>query len=115
MLSKPAIQYIKFLELSESLDNKVISSLEIEEVALLNYLSLAWSSHGKISVVDAMHGFPKYSIGTVHRYLKGIRKKGLITLHLDEVDNRIKYILPTDLTDKYFSHLGQCLAKAVAT
>jgi DNA-binding MarR family transcriptional regulator len=60
-----------------------------------------------------MHGFPDISPSTVHRRLKTMRKKGLIDLAVDEIDNRIKYIVHTNLTDKYFSHLGQCLAKAV--
>jgi hypothetical protein len=28
------------------------------------------------------------------------------------VDNRIKYVVPTDQSNKYFAQLGQCLDKA---
>lgn len=66
-----------------------------------------------MTVLETMKTTPEISSSTVHRRLKTLRKKGLINLDVDQVDNRIKYIVHTDFTDSYFSHLGQCLAKAV--
>ena len=57
-----------------------------------------------------MHTFSDISPSTVHRRLKTLRKKGFINLDVDQIDNRIKYIVHTDLTNRYFSHLGQCLS-----
>ena len=60
-----------------------------------------------------MHTFSDISPSTVHRRLKTLRKKRLIALDVVQIDNRIKYIVHTELTNSYFAHLGQCLAKPV--
>ena len=50
---------------------------------------------------------------TAHQSLKELRKKGMITLVVDEEDNRIKYAAPTDLSEEYFDKLEKkCLQKA---
>ena len=54
------------------------------------------------------------SPSTVHRRLKTLRKKGLLHFDVDAQDNRIKYIVKTDLTDQYFAHLGKCMDTAFA-
>jgi DNA-binding MarR family transcriptional regulator len=52
------------------------------------------------------------SHSTSHRLLKGLRKKDFISLQIDEVDNRIKYVMPTDKASDYFKALGGCLDRA---
>ncbi len=114
MLSKSSLEYLKFLRLAKAVNEEPsLPSLDAMEERLLNYLALDWHSDKKLTVVEIMHGFPDISPSTVHRRLKTMRKKGLIDLAVDEIDNRVKYIVHTNLTDKYFSHLGQCLAKSV--
>ena len=114
MLSKSSLEYLKFLRLAKAVNEEPsLPSLDAMEERLLNYLALDWHSDKKLTVVEVMHGFPDISPSTVHRRLKTMRKKGLIDLAVDEIDNRIKYIMHTNLTDTYFSHLGQCLAQAV--
>jgi len=56
---------------------------------------------------------PDASPTTVHRRLKTLRKKGLIHLLPDETDNRIRYIVLTAETERYFAEMGQCLSKAL--
>jgi DNA-binding MarR family transcriptional regulator len=41
-----------------------------------------------------------------------MRAKGLIDLEVDKVDFRVKYVVPTELTQRYFSELGACMHKA---
>jgi DNA-binding MarR family transcriptional regulator len=48
----------------------------------------------------------------VHRRLKTLRSKGLIDLLVDSSDSRIKYVVATDQTEKYFATLGQALVQA---
>jgi DNA-binding MarR family transcriptional regulator len=65
-----------------------------------------------MTVLQAMGMMTEISSTTAHRRIKSLRKKGLIALNIDEVDNRIKYVVPTDQSNKYFAQLGQCLDKA---
>ena len=51
---------------------------------------------------------------TVHRRLKTLRLKGMLELELDEDDNRVKYIVPTDLSREYLNKLGQSVLRAAA-
>jgi hypothetical protein len=40
------------------------------------------------------------------------RDESLITLQIDEEDNRIKYVMPTNKASDYFKALGSCLDRA---
>ncbi len=64
-------------------------------------------------VLEAMEMFPNISGSTVHRRLDTLRKKGMITLDADAENQRVKYIAPTPLAEKYFAKLGECLDKAM--
>jgi DNA-binding MarR family transcriptional regulator len=57
---------------------------------------------------------PEISTTTAHRRLKLLRKKGMIDLHLDEIDNRVKYVVSTKAAQQYFGQLGKCMASASA-
>jgi DNA-binding MarR family transcriptional regulator len=108
-----ALLYINFLGLVQAANKQPeFPALDPIEERLLNYLALAWYSYKKLTVVETILAAPNASPSTVHRRLKTLRKKGLINLEIDIMDNRIKYIVPTDLTRLYFSHLGQCLSQA---
>lgn len=39
----------------------------------------------------------------------------MIDLHLDEIDNRVKYVVPTKVAHQYFGQLGKCMATANAS
>ena len=66
-----------------------------------------------MTVLETMKATPDLSPSTVHRRLKTLRKKGLVTLDVNQIDNRIKYIVHTDLTNRYFTQLGHCLSQAL--
>ena len=51
---------------------------------------------------------------TVHRRLKTLRLKGMLELEVDEDDNRVKYIVSTDLSRDYLSQLGKSVVQAAA-
>ena len=114
MNTKASLEYIKFLHLIQAVNKSPqFPSLDPMEERLLNYFASAWFSGKKMTVLETMNTSPEMSSSTVHRRLKTLRKKGLINLDVDQIHNRIKYIVHTNLTNHYFSHLGQCLAKAV--
>jgi len=104
--------YIKFIHLKQAIhDLQQFPSLDPVEERLLNYFASAWHAGKKLTVLETMHASSDISPSTVHRRLKTLRKKGLIALDVDQIDNRIKYIVQTELTKIYFAHLGQCLSK----
>jgi DNA-binding MarR family transcriptional regulator len=49
---------------------------------------------------------------TIHRRLKSLAQKGVISFEIDEKDNRVKYILPTKIASEYFDKLSKCLVEA---
>jgi DNA-binding MarR family transcriptional regulator len=53
------------------------------------------------------------SAATVHRRLKSLRQKGMLTMTGHEADARIRYLTATSLTIKYFAKMGQCLSRAL--
>lgn len=105
--------YQKFINLAvaaESLSD--LPMLDVVERRVLNLLSVHWSNKKKITVVEAMSMTDEISTSTAFRYLKKLRQKGYLELVVDEVDNRVKYVSPTKLSDKYFSNLGKLMAEA---
>ena len=108
-----SVTYLKFLHLSEAsrtLDK--FPALDAIEERLLNQCALSWLDGKAVTVVEAMKSSEEISPSTAHRRLKNLRKKGYITLVLDDLDNRIKYITYSQQTREYFSQLGACLTKS---
>ena len=112
--NKNSLNYLKFLSLVEATRGlSAFPALDALEDRLLGLLAAAWHEDRKPTVMEAMAISADMSPTTVHRRLKSLRKKGLIMLTYDDVDNRIKYIEPTDKATQYFAQLGQCLSQAV--
>ncbi len=109
------MSYLKFLRLVNTVRQlPSYPEMDATEVHLLNVLAQEWHSGNKISVVQAMGMLPHVSPSSVHRRLKTLRAKGLISLEEDKVDGRIKYIVSTRLFTKYLAKMDECLAKALA-
>ena len=110
-----SVTYLKFLHLSESLRAlDKFPALDAIEERLLNQCALSWLDGKAVTVVEAMKSSDEVSPSTAHRRLKNLRKKGYITLVLDDLDNRVKYITYSQQTREYFSQLGACLAKSTS-
>lgn len=106
--------YIKFLNLAQAIrELPSFPSLDAVEEQLLNAFAAAWHKGNAVRVLEAMEMFPNISGSTVHRRLDTLRKKGMITLNTDAENQRVKYIAPTPLAEKYFAKLGECLDKAL--
>lgn len=105
--------YFKFLNLLNAVqDLSSFPALDALEERLLNTLAAAWHTNKRITVVEAMGMLPDTSTGTVHRRLKTLRKKGLLAIQVDETDQRVKHVLPTDVAMEHFSKLAACLFEA---
>ncbi len=105
--------YLKFLNLVNGVRQQPsFPDMDAVEERMLNLFAATWQSGRPITVLQAMGMVTEKSSTTAHRRLKSLRKKGLIALNIDEVDNRIKYVVHTDLTIQYFGQLGQCMEQA---
>jgi len=109
------MSYLKFLNLVDAVRQlPSYPAMDSTEVRLLNSLAALWHDGKKISVLEAMNMLADVSPSSVHRRLKTLRAKGFIKLQEDEFDNRIKYIVATPLSHKYFNKMNECLVKALA-
>ena len=89
--------------------------LDQHEERLMDQLATSWSKGQKLTVLLAMRMCEDASASTVHRRLKTLRLKGMLDLQLDEDDNRVKYIVPTDLAKSYITALGQSVVMAAGS
>lgn len=105
--------YLRFINLMQAIrELPTFPKIDPVEERLLNMFAICWLKEQKLTVLEAMNMSPDVSPTTVHRRLKSLRSKGLIDLSIYEIDTRIKYIVPTKLTDQYFSSMGKCLNDA---
>lgn len=108
--------YQKFLNLYSTLDNmSTYPRMEPHEKCLLIKLNNYWLRDQKITVLEALDHNLQNSKATTHKYVKSLRSKGYLKLVIDEIDNRLKYVTPTDQTHQYFNDMGKLLVEASAT
>lgn len=108
--NKPAQAYINYLNLSKLASRPPGFDVHIELV--LHWLAAHWATGTPVTVVQAMHQIPGVSSTTVHRRMKFLREAGFIVLEMDEEDNRVKHVRPTDTAQAYFATMGKALMKA---
>ena|ERR1035437_7006142 len=109
-----SLTYLKFLDLAQAI--RELPSFPVLDAVveqLLNAFAAVWHEGHTVRVLEAMQMLPNISGSTVHRRLAALQTKGMIALSVDETNNRIKYIVPTKLTYKYFAKLGECLDNAM--
>jgi DNA-binding MarR family transcriptional regulator len=88
------------------------TSVDPVEEQMLNSLGALWYEGKKVTVLEAMALLPDISATTLHRRLKTLRTKGFISMDMDDVDNRVKYVVPTPMADEYFAKLSKSLDEA---
>lgn len=103
-------RYIQMKMVAEAASD--FQMLDPVEKRILNLLSVYWENQQAITVVEAINMTDEFSTSTAFRYLKKLRLKGYIELLVDELDNRVKYVSPSKLTDKYFAKLGRLMVQA---
>ena len=114
LLTNPHSQtYLRFLNLVQSVGTLPdFLKLDPVEERLLHLFATIWHAKQKITVLQAMALYSEVSSTTAHRRLKSLRKKGVIILIPDEIDTRIKYVMPTPAANRHFAQLGKCLSEA---
>ena len=88
-------------------------ALDAVSQRMLHTLAQQWATGVPLTVMQAMVILPEISTTTAHRKLKELHKKALINLDKDARDSRIKYVVSTKLSDKYFENLGKAIINAV--
>ena len=108
--SKSHLQFLNLLKAVRSLPE--FPDLDLREEQLLNLLAMTWHANEQITVLEAMSISADMSNSTAHRRLKSLRVKGVIALVSDELDTRIKYVMPTKKARQYFAQIGRCMEEA---
>lgn len=107
-------RYYRFLNLLQAIkDLPTLPALDPVEERLLNGLATLWAGGGEVTVLQAMNSATDASPSTVHRRLKTLRMKGLITMVERPGDQRIKCVKPTRLGLEYFAAVGRCMDEAM--
>jgi DNA-binding MarR family transcriptional regulator len=111
--TKYSAVYLRFLNLMQAIKTlPTFPDVDPVEERLLNALAAIWHRGAKVTVLEAMALPIDVSPTTLHRRLKSLRNKGLLSLQTDATDTRIKYVVATEQTDEYFGTLGRCLNEA---
>lgn len=109
--------YLDFLSVSHSLESlsKDMSKLDATEKYLLQCIALRNYQGKNLKVTEAMSLSKVASPATIHRKLKNLINLGFITQEFEEANRRTKYLVPTNLTDKYFTSLGVAMRESMSS
>lgn len=109
----PARRYLDFLRLTQLAKTATPElHLDASSERLLHRIAVAWHADSKITVLQAMNEEHGMSTTTAHRRLKSLRQQGFIALETDANDQRVKYVVPTEKTQRLFAQYGDCLTAA---
>ncbi len=105
--------YLRFLNLANAIRGlPAIPVLDPVEERLLNGIASLLGAGQDVTVLQAMNGAADSSPSTVHRRLKALRSKGLISYAEKPGDQRTKFIQLTPLAEQYFAELSRCIDQA---
>lgn len=111
--NKHSLNYLRFLYLVHAIRQApLLPQLDALEERLLNVFAAAWHAGTPIPVTEAYLLVPDASERTVSGRLKTLCEKDLLMFGKDDHDQRVRYVLPTERTNRYFSHLGRCMEQA---
>ena len=103
-VSSNTINYIKFIKATELFRESIVfTSIDFIEEKLLQNIIINWYSGSPITVSETLDAVKEISNSTLNRRLKNLRKAGMISHVADEIDNRIKYVHPTERCIEYFN------------
>lgn len=105
--------YLRFLQLAKVIQ-ALPSGMEMDanESALLQAVVLRWYENKPMTVREAIGLADLGSPATLHKRITRLREKDMLsTLNL-EGDRRAKFLIPTERTLDYFSHLGESMQQA---
>ena len=102
--------YFRFLQIANAIQKESIPALDENSIALLNRVALTHSQGRPMTVSQAMGLTALGSQTTLHRRLDALREAGFIEQVFQGPDRRIKYLVPTEVAQAYFSKMGSAFA-----
>lgn len=100
--------YLRFLQLAKAFkSNTDALDLDANELALLEAVALCWFEGHAMTVREAIALADLGSPATLHKRITRLRQKEMLIAFNQEGDRRAKYLIPSEKTLTYFSHLGQ--------
>lgn len=108
-----ASAYLRFLQLAQVVQ-ALPDGLEMDanEKALLQAVVLRWYENEPMTVREAIGLVDLGSPATLHKRITRLREKDMLSNLNLEGDRRAKFLIPTQRTLDYFSHLGQSMHQA---
>jgi hypothetical protein len=113
--------YFRYLELAvEALKESELPELTAAESASLDALMQHWSQEGAMGVLTALKVIhTKRRIGAsfdsprLFFLLKGLRRKGWIDEQVPSYDTRVKLLMPSEQTKRYYAVQERCMMRAL--
>jgi predicted transcriptional regulator len=101
------IKYIKLIKATETLrQSDDFKSIDFIEDKLLQNILINWYSGSPLTIAETLEAVKEISNSTLNRRLKNLRKIGMISHVADDIDNRIKYVYPTERCIEYFNRIS---------
>lgn len=113
--------YFRYLELAvEALEESDIPELTAAESDTLDALMQHWSQEGAMGVLTALRVIHTKrrmvsSIDSPRLFflLKGLRRKGWIDEQVASYDTRVKLLMPSEQTKRYYAVQQRCMTRAL--
>jgi hypothetical protein len=108
-----ASAYLRFLQLAQVVQALPDGTeMDANEKALLQAVVLSWYQGQPMTVREAICLAELGSPATLHKRITRLRDKDMLSTLNQEGDRRAKFLIPTQRTLDYFSHLGQSMQQA---
>jgi len=109
--------YLRYLVLAEALRKSSIDLSGIDDVGkkLLEAIAIRSAQGQPLVVTQTMELSDIASPATIHRRIGILLKAGLIQVKQTEQNQKIKFLVPTQMSIDYFDKLGKLMTAAMRT
>jgi DNA-binding MarR family transcriptional regulator len=106
--------YLRYLVLAEALRKSNIDLSGIDDIGkkLLEAIAIKSAQGQPLVVTQTMELSEIASPATIHRRIEILKKAGLIQVMQTEQNQKIKFLVPTQISIDYFDKLGKLMASA---
>jgi DNA-binding MarR family transcriptional regulator len=107
--------YLQFLSLCKfPHSDNLPPGISPDSQALLGIIAMANSEGHPLTVMQTMALQHLASPATIHRRVDALREALLIDMVFHKGDRRTKYLVPTELADRYFARMGELMRSVFA-
>jgi len=109
--------YLRYLVLAEALRKSSIDLTGIDDVGkkLLEIIAIRSAQGQPLVVTQTMELSDIARPATIHRRIGILLKAGLIQVKQTEQNQKIKFLVPTQMSIDYFDKLGKLMTSAMRT